>query len=91
MQTTSEIFEEIFQLLKDGLTKENTKIRELIRPRLQIASKIGFFSTGKLYKSYVYEYYCLNSTRKGSRLTSSCAFLFFIFPFLITSDFFTFH
>ena len=34
MQTTSEIFEEIFQLLKDGLTKENTKIRELIRPSL---------------------------------------------------------
>ena len=27
-------FEEIFQLIKDDITKENTKMRELIPPRL---------------------------------------------------------
>ena len=27
---TSEDFEEIFQLIKDDITKENTKLRELI-------------------------------------------------------------
>ena len=31
---TSENFEEIFQLINDDVTKENTKIRELIPPRL---------------------------------------------------------
>ena len=31
---TSENFEEIFQLIKDDITKENTKMRELILPRL---------------------------------------------------------
>ena len=30
LQMTSEKFEEIFQLIKDGITKENTKIREPI-------------------------------------------------------------
>ena len=31
---TSVNFEEIFQLTKDDLTKENTEMRELIPPRL---------------------------------------------------------
>ena len=31
---TSEDFEEIFQLIKDDVIKENTKMRELIPPRL---------------------------------------------------------
>ena len=31
---TSENFEEIFQLIKDNITKENTEMRELILPRL---------------------------------------------------------
>ena len=31
---TSEDFEEIFQLIKDDVTKENTKMRELIPLRL---------------------------------------------------------
>ena len=30
----SEIFEEIFQLIKDNIVKENTNLRELIPPRL---------------------------------------------------------
>ena len=54
---TSENFEEIFQLINDHVTKENTKIRELIPPRLQRAVTIGFLSTGELYKGYVYKYY----------------------------------
>ena len=32
--TSEKIFEEIFQLIKDDITKENTKLRELISPRL---------------------------------------------------------
>ena len=34
LRMTSENFEEIFQLTKDDITKENTKMRELIPPRL---------------------------------------------------------
>ena len=34
LRMTSVNFEEIFQLTKDDLTKENTKMRELIPPRL---------------------------------------------------------
>ena len=30
---TSENFEEIFQLIKDNINKENTKMRELTPPR----------------------------------------------------------
>ena len=57
-----ESFEEIFQLIKDDITKENTKMRELIPPRLQLAVTIGFLLTGVLFKSYVYEYYSFYST-----------------------------
>ena len=53
---TSENFEEKFQLIKDEITKENTIMRELIPPRLQLAATIGFLLTGELCKSYVYEY-----------------------------------
>ena len=34
LRMTSENFEEIFQLIKDDITKENTKMRELIPSRL---------------------------------------------------------
>ena len=34
LRMTSENFEEIFQLIKDDITKENTKMTELIPPRL---------------------------------------------------------
>ena len=51
---TSENFEEIFQLIKDGITKKNIKMRELLPPRLP--TTIGFLSTGELCKSFVYEY-----------------------------------
>ena len=44
----SDNFREIFQQIKDNITKENTKMRELIPPRLLAAVTIGFFSTGKL-------------------------------------------
>ena len=53
LRMTSENFEEIFQLTKDDITKENTKMRELIPPRLILAATIGFLSTGALHKSYV--------------------------------------
>ena len=44
LRMTSKNFEEIFQLLKDDVTKENTKIRELITPRLELAATTGFLS-----------------------------------------------
>ena len=34
LQMSSRNFEEIFQLIKDGINKENTKMRKLIPPRL---------------------------------------------------------
>ena len=34
LRMTSENFEEIFQLIKDDITKENAKMKELISPRL---------------------------------------------------------
>ena len=34
LRMTSEDFEEIIQLIKDDIPKENTKLRELIQPRL---------------------------------------------------------
>ena len=34
LRMTSEIFKEIFQLIKDNMPKENTNLRELIPPRL---------------------------------------------------------
>ena len=34
LRMTSEIFEELFQLIKDNIPKENTNLRELIPPRL---------------------------------------------------------
>ena len=78
---TSENFEEIFQLIKDDITKENIKMRELIPSRL--AATIGFLSTGELYKSYVYEYYSFYSTMNSSTFSSFRAFVFSIFSFLI--------
>ena len=34
LRMTFEIFKEIFQLIKGNIPKENTNLRELIRPRL---------------------------------------------------------
>ena len=34
LRMTSENFEEIFHLIKDEITEENTKLRKLIQPRL---------------------------------------------------------
>ena len=78
---TSENFEEIFPLIKDDITKENTKMRELIPPRLQLAATIGFPSAGELYKSYVYDYCSLYSTMNSSTFISFRAFVFSIFSF----------
>ena len=65
---TSENFEEIFQLIKDDIIKENIRMRELIPPRL--AATIGFLSTGELYKSYVYECYSFYPAMNSSTFTS---------------------
>ena len=40
-------FEEIFQLIKDGITKQNTKIRNPISPKLKLATTMGFLSAGE--------------------------------------------
>ena len=49
---SSENFEEIFQLIKDDVRKQNTKTRESISPRLKIAAATCFLSTGESYKSF---------------------------------------
>ena len=47
LQIASEKFEEIFQLIKDDIRKEKTKIRERIPPRLKLEFKISFLPTGE--------------------------------------------
>ena len=42
---TSKNFEEIFQLIKDGITKENTKMRELI-PDYNLQPQLAFYQQG---------------------------------------------
>ena len=81
LRMTSENFEEIFQLIKTDITKENIRMRETIPPRL--AATIGLLSTGELYKSYVYEYYPFYSTMNSSTFTFFRAFVFSIFSSLI--------
>ena len=83
---TSENFEETFQLIKDDITKENTKMRKLIQPSLWLADTIGFLSTGELYKSHIYEYYSFYSTMNSSTFTSFRTFVFSIFPSLIKKE-----
>ena len=72
LRMTSENFEEIFQLIKDDITKENTKMGELI------PSTSPFLSTEELCKSYVYQYYSSYSTMNSSTFTSFRAFVFSI-------------
>ena len=42
LRMASENFEEIFQLMKNHITKENTQMRELIPSRLQLPATTGF-------------------------------------------------
>ena len=85
LRMTSEIFEELFQLIKDNIPKENTNLRELIPHRLPLAVTIGFLSTGELYKSYGYEYYSYYSSMNSSAFTSFHPFVLSIFFSQITS------
>ena len=62
LRMTSENFEEIFQLIKDDIRKENTKMREPIPPRLKLAATIRFLSTVESYKSFQFEFRIHNST-----------------------------
>ena len=47
LRIASENFEEIFQLIKDDIRKEKTKIRKRIPPRLKLEFKISFLPTGE--------------------------------------------
>ena len=80
LRMTSENFEEIFQLIKDNITKENTKLRN---PAQAITITITF--NRELYKSYIYEYYSSYSTMNSSKFTSFRAFVFSVLFFSITS------
>ena len=84
---TSENFEELLQLIKDDITKENTKMRELIPPRLELAITIGFLSTEEPFKSYVYDY-SFYSTRNIPTFISFRAFVFSILSSLINTVFY---
>ena len=44
LRMTSENFEEIFQLIKTDITKENIRMRETIPPRL--AAQLAFYQLG---------------------------------------------
>ena len=59
---TSENFEKIFQVIKDYIRKENTKMREPIPPRLKFAATIRFLSTGESNKSLQFQFRIHNST-----------------------------
>ena len=85
LRMTSQNFEEIFQLIKDDIPKENTNLRELNTHRLQLAATIGFLSTGELYKGYGCEYYSSYSTMNSSAFISFQSFTFSIFSSPITS------
>ena len=43
LRMTSEIFKEIFQLIKDNIPKENTNLRELIRPDYNMQPQLTFY------------------------------------------------
>ena len=62
LQMNLENFEEIFQLIKDDIRKENTKTREPIPPRLKLAATIRFLSMGESYKSLQFQFPIHNST-----------------------------
>ena len=81
LRMTSENVEEIFQLIKHDITKENIRMRELISPRL--ATTIGFLSTEELCNIYVYEYYSSYSIMNSLAFTSFHAFVFSIFSSLV--------
>ena len=49
----TEMTSEIFQLIKDDIPNENTKLRKLISPKF--AATIGLLSAGELCQSYGYE------------------------------------
>ena len=53
----SENFKEIFQLIKDDITKGNTKMRDPIPLLRNFVATISFLSTDESYKIYVYGYY----------------------------------
>ena len=76
---TSESSKEKFQLITDDIPRENTKLTELIPPRLQL------LLTGELQKSYGYEYCSSQSTMNTSAFASFRAFIFSIFSSLINS------
>ena len=59
---TSENFEKIFQVIKDYIRKENTKMREPIPPRSKFAATIRFLSTGESNKSLQFQFRIHNST-----------------------------
>ena len=46
LRMTFENFEEIFQLIKDDIPKENTNLRELIPPRLHLQPQLAFYQQG---------------------------------------------
>ena len=43
---TSENFEKIFQLIKNDIAKENTKMRELIPPDYSLQPQLPFYQQG---------------------------------------------
>ena len=70
LRMTSENFEKIFQLIKDDMTKENTK-------KCNLQPQLAF---------YVYDYYSFYSFMNSSTFTSFRAFVFSTYFSLIKKD-----
>ena len=54
-------FEEIFQLIKNDIRKENTKMREPIPPRLKLTVTMCFLSVEESYNSFQFQFRIHNS------------------------------
>ena len=54
-------FEEIFQLIKNDIRKENTKMREPIPPRLKLTATMCFLSVEESYNSFQFQFRIHNS------------------------------
>ena len=65
LQMTSENFVEIFQLIKDDIPNENTNLKELILPRLNLQLQLAFYQQGSIVA---------NSSGFAGRLPGFCIF-----------------
>ena len=79
LRMTSENFEEIFQLIKDDIPKENTNLKELIPPRLNLQPQLAFCQHGSIVA---------NSSGFTGRFPGFCVFSRIPHGFEVVTDLF---